>query len=75
MSIKAVVERQASRNHHDSRTEEVRKVIAKVKPPVQQRWSFSYRYFSEIKNFGLDSAKVDKKWACQSSIDYKNFRN
>lgn len=63
MSIKAVAERQASRNQHGSRTEEVRKVIAKVKPPVQQRWSFSYRYFSEIKNFGLDSAKVDKKWA------------
>jgi hypothetical protein len=27
-----------------------------------QRWSFSFRFFQEIKNFGLDSTQIDKGW-------------
>lgn len=62
MSIKTVAAKQAARHQHDPLPGKVRKVIGKVKPSEEQRWSFSYRYFSEIKNFGLDSGKVDKKW-------------
>jgi len=62
MNIKSAVSKQAARRHSQSTAAKVSKVIAKANPPEEQRWSFSYRYFSEIKNFGLDSGLVDKKW-------------
>jgi len=63
MNIKSVAAKQAARHSHDPLSEKVKKVVAKVKPTEDQRWSFSYRYFSEMKNFGLDSGRIDKKWA------------
>lgn len=28
----------------------------------EQKWSFGFRFFKEIKNFGLDSDLIEKKW-------------
>lgn len=62
MSIKQVAAKQAAKHTHDQKADKVREVVAKKTPTDDQRWSFSYRYFQEIKNFGLDSASIDKKW-------------
>ncbi len=36
--------------------------LAKRKPREDQRWSFGFRFFREIKNFGMDSERVEKRW-------------
>lgn len=60
--IKAAAEKQAAKAQADPGNGVVKKVLAKAKLRENQRWSFSFRFFKEIKNFGLDSEKIDKGW-------------
>lgn len=62
MSIGSAAKRQASRVADDPAANKVQKVLQRSPPSRDERWSFSFRFFSETKYFGLDSAKVDKKW-------------
>lgn len=40
----------------------VTKTLTRAKRQENQRWSFGFRYFREIKNFGLQADKIEKKW-------------
>lgn len=62
MSIRAAASRQASHLAANPAANKVSKVPERRPPAADERWSFSFRYFSEIEYFGLDSAKIDKKW-------------
>lgn len=42
--------------------ERIKKALSRSPVRERQRWSFGFRYFREIKNFGLDASEVDRKW-------------
>lgn len=62
--IKDAAAKQAAKAYGDPGNGAVKKVLAKSKSKLRenQRWSFSFRFFQEIKNFGLDSSQIDKGW-------------
>lgn len=60
--IKAAANKQAANATHGAGADNVKKALTRSKPRENQRWSFSFRFFEEIKYFGLDSDRVDKKW-------------
>lgn len=60
--IKDVAAKQALKTHVDPRNGVIKKVLIRSKLRENQRWSFSFRFFQEIKNFGLDSSQIDKGW-------------
>ncbi|MFA6062878.1 MAG: hypothetical protein WC736_09780 [Gallionella sp.] len=61
-SIKNAVNKQTAKSHVESKSESVKQAINRTQLRENQRWSFSFRFFEERKDFGLDSALIGKKW-------------
>lgn len=63
MSVKDYAQARAqgtARSAQDS--SKVKAALKRTKYRDNQRWSFGFRFFREIPNFGLDSDLIDKKW-------------
>lgn len=61
-SIKEIAKKQAANTNSGPGGESVKKALSRSQLRENQRWSFSFRFFQEMKNFGLDSGQVSKKW-------------
>jgi len=63
MSFKDAVQTRAKKGEQAKLDgEKVKATLARAPTREEDRWSFGFRFFREIENFGLDSGKVDKKW-------------
>lgn len=62
MSIRNAAARQASRLANDPAANKVGRAVEKTKPAADEPCAFSFRFFKEIENFGLDAKNIDKAW-------------
>jgi hypothetical protein len=62
MSINAAAKAQAAKSFDAAADKKIKAVLTRARVRENQRWSFGYRFFKEIKYFGLASDKIDKKW-------------
>ncbi|MBK8817325.1 MAG: hypothetical protein IPN42_18300 [Methylococcaceae bacterium] len=60
--IKEVAAKQAVKAQEDPGKGEIKNVLMRSGLRENQRWSFSFRFFKEIKYFGLDSNEISKSW-------------
>lgn len=63
MSIKEAARARAEKSGESGKGEQLKNLLKRSQKRDNQRWSFGFRYFKEIDNFGLDSDKIDRKWA------------
>jgi hypothetical protein len=63
MSIRDVARRKAAASEATKVDgERIKRSLSRAPVHEKERWSFGFRFFREIKNFGLDSDQIDKKW-------------
>lgn len=62
MNIKSAAKAQAAKSLDASSGTKIKATLKRAGVRENQRWSFGYRFFKEIKYFGLSSDKIDKKW-------------
>lgn len=75
--LKRVAQKQAQAHPVDEAREEVKKVTRTGKEPKDRLWSFSFRYWTQLKYFGLKGEGIDMPWVVsvlerlkQLSADY-----
>jgi hypothetical protein len=63
MGIREIAKRKAEASSQAKAAgDQIKGSLSRSRPREDERWSFGFSFFKEIKHFGLDSTLIDRKW-------------